>query len=279
LTPFDVCGIHASHIKAVARRDGDGEVAMTDPAGDPDELAFLAAYDASQYPHPSVAVDVVLLTVAADRLRTLLVRRMVRPQQGAWALPGTFVRMDESVDAAARRALAAKAGLGDVFVEQLYTFGEPGRDPRTRVISIAYYALVEATRLEGAAAGGSGERCLADVALAGDAAGAAAVDDAGRPLALAFDHAAILATAVRRIRGKLGYTTIGFELLPETFTLLDLRRIHEAILGRALNKDSFRRTVLDRGLVEPTGDLARGLGHRPPALYRFAPAEDAPDEG
>jgi 8-oxo-dGTP diphosphatase len=254
---------------------------MTDAAGDPEELAFLAAYDASAYPHPSVAVDVVLLTVAGDRLRTLLVRRAGPPQQGRWSLPGAFVRLDESTDDAAHRALAAKAGLHDVFVEQLYTFGEPGRDPRTRVISVTYYALVEASRLEAAAAAhGQGDRCLADVALAADdTGGAVACDDTGARLELAFDHTDILETAVRRIRGKLGYTTIGFELLPASFTLLDLRRIHEAILGRSLNKDSFRRTMLDRGLVVPTGELERGLGHRPPALYRFAPAVGGPDDG
>lgn len=243
---------------------------MRDPAGDVDELAFLAAYDASAYPHPSVAVDVVLLTVAEDRLQTLLVRRDAPPQAGRWALPGTFVGVEESVDDAAHRALAAKTGLRDVFIEQLYTFGDPGRDPRTRVISITYYALVEAARLQDAVAGTPG-RGLALAAVVEDAEGRLAVrDDDGTDLPLAFDHARILETAVTRIRGKLDYAPIGFELLPEAFTLRDLRLVHEAILGRPRNKDSFRRTVLDAGLVEPTGELLRGLGHRPAALYRFA---------
>lgn len=234
-----------------------------------DELAFLASYDASRYPRPSVAVDVVLLTVAGDALHTLLVRRTDQPQRGRWALPGTFVRIDESLDAAAARAVTTKAGLADVFIEQLYTFGEPGRDPRTRVISVTYYALVEAARLQ-AAVDDRADRdlCLARVtrdlgALAAHGAGEAALD-------LAFDHEVLLATAVDRVRGKLDYAPIGFELLPEAFTLLELRRVHESILGRPLNKDSFRRKVLDRGLVEDTGELARGLGHRPAALYRFA---------
>lgn len=238
------------------------------PATD-DELAFLATYDASQYPHPSVAVDVVLLTVADDALQALLVRRPVQPGLGHWALPGTFVRVDESVDEAAHRALATKAGLEDVFIEQLYTFGEPGRDPRTRVISVAHFALVEASRLRAAVdARGDHDVCLATLHAGRD--GIEALGPGAGPLRLAFDHARILAAAVERIRGKLAYAGLGFEVLPETFTLRDLRRVHEAILGRALNKDSFRRTILDRGLVEPTGEVATGLGHRPPALYRFA---------
>ena len=114
---------------------------------DPDELAFLAAYDASAFPHPSLAVDVVLLTVTGGGIRTLLLRRSRQPQLGRWAVPGGFVGMDESLDDAAGRVLATKAGLEDVFTEQLYTFGDPGRDPRTRVISVVYYALVDAERL------------------------------------------------------------------------------------------------------------------------------------
>jgi 8-oxo-dGTP diphosphatase len=236
---------------------------------DIDELAFLASYDASRYPRPSVAVDVVLLTVASEELDTLLLRRTDQPQLGRWALPGTFVRIDESLDDAAARAVATKAGLDDVFIEQLFTFGEPGRDPRTRVISVTYYALVEAARLRAAVDGRAGrDLCLARVTRGADTLLAADID--GAPLDLAFDHGVLLAAAVDRIRGKLDYAPIGFELLPEAFTLLELRRVHEAILGRPLNKDSFRRKVLDRGLVEDTGELARGLGHRPAALYRFA---------
>jgi 8-oxo-dGTP diphosphatase len=243
---------------------------MPDTHDDSDELAFLASYDASRYPRPSVAVDVVLLTVADDTLQTLLVRRTEPPQRGRWALPGTFVRMDESLDAAAARAIATKAGLSDVFIEQLYTFGDPGRDPRTRVLSVTYYALVEAARLRAAAdARTDHDLCLARVRR--DEESLAVTADAS-PLELAFDHPRLLAVAVDRIRGKLDYAPIGFELLPDRFTLLDLRRVHEAILGRPLNKDSFRRKVIDRGLVEDTGELARGLGHRPAALYRFAHA-------
>lgn len=246
---------------------------MTDTRIDQDEIDYLAAYDASRWPHPSVAVDVVLLTVSAGSLRTLLVRRGQQPQQGLWAAPGGFVAMDESLDAAAERVLRDKAGLEDVFTEQLYTFGEPGRDPRTRVIAVAYYALVEPGRLEAAVAARADlGLVLADLRVEanGHVRSVEALSSDGSALPLAFDHGDVLATAVERIRGKLGWAPIGFELLPETFTLLELRRVHEAILGRPLNKDSFRRSVIERGLVQATGRRAIGVGHRPPELYRFA---------
>jgi len=239
-----------------------------------DELAFLAGYDASRYPRPSVAVDVVLLSVRDGDLWTLLGRRHEQPGKGRWALPGGFVGFDEPLDATASRVLVTKVGLSDVFTEQLYTFGSAGRDPRTRVISVAYYALVEPALLERAVE----VRHEADLRLGrlavpwpGETGGpVGAVDERGAPLQLAFDHAEILGVAVKRIRGKLDYATIGFELLPTAFSLRDLRLVHEAILGRALNKDSFRRRILDRGLVVATGERATDVGHRPPELYRFA---------
>jgi 8-oxo-dGTP diphosphatase len=238
------------------------------------EEAFLAAYDASQYAGPSVAVDVVLLTVRDAGLWTLLGRRQEHPAKDLWALPGGFVGIDESLDAAAARVLTEKVGLADVFSEQLYTFGSPDRDPRTRVISVAYYALVEPDVLELASAArpDAGLRLVRlAVPWQGEAGGPVdALDADGSALPLAFDHAEILGMAVKRIRGKLDYAPIGFELLPTAFSLRDLRIVHEAILGRALNKDSFRRRILDRGLVVATGERAAGVGHRPPELYRFA---------
>lgn len=238
-----------------------------------DELAFLAAYDASRFPRPSLAVDVVLITVRDGGLWTLLGRRDEHPQKGRWALPGGFVRLDEGLDEAAARILAAKVGLADIFIEQLYTFGSPGRDPRTRVVSVAYYALVEPAALDGAVAARDDARLLLGrlaVPWSGEVGGdVATFDREGRSLALAFDHAQMLGTAVKRIRGKLAYAPIGFELLPTDFSLRELRLVHEAILDRALNKDSFRRRMLDRGLVVPTGRRSIGVGHRPPELYRF----------
>jgi 8-oxo-dGTP diphosphatase len=239
-----------------------------------EELAFLAGYDASRYPRPSVAVDIVLLTVRDGDVWTLLGQRRDQPAKGRFALPGGFVGLDDSLDATATRVLATKIGLSDVFTEQLYTFGSPARDPRTRVISVAYYALVESALLERAVE----VRHEADLRLVrlavpwtGETGGPVdALDEHGARLPIAFDHAGILGVAVKRIRGKLDYAPIGFELLPTTFSLRDLRLVHEAILGRALNKDSFRRRILDRGLVVATGEWATDVGHRPPELYRFA---------
>lgn len=235
------------------------------------EEAFLAGYDASRYDRPSVAVDVALLTIRDGALWTLLAQRSEHPALGAWALPGVFVALDESLDDAARRALATKAGLSDVFSEQLYTFGDPKRDPRTRVISVAYYALVEPTSIERAADGPDARLARLNVPWAGESGGpVTALGDDSEPLPLAFDHAEILGMVVKRIRGKLDYAAIGFELLPPQFSLRDLRLVHEAILGRPLNKDSFRRRVLDRGMVVPTGERDTAVDHRPPELYRFA---------
>jgi 8-oxo-dGTP diphosphatase len=238
---------------------------------DPAEREFLEGYDLSRYDRPSVAVDVALIAIRDGGLWTLLVRRGEHPARGSWAVPGAFVGLDESIDAAAARALRDKAGLGGIFIEQLYTFGDPGRDPRGRVISVAHYALVEPAAIERSAASPSARLARLSVPWAGEAGGpVAALDDDGSPLHLAFDHAGILGMAVKRIRGKLDYAPIGFELLPPRFSLRDLRLVHEAILGRPLNKDSFRRRVLDRGLVVPTGERDTAVGHRPPELYRFA---------
>jgi 8-oxo-dGTP diphosphatase len=180
--------------------------------------------------------------------------------------------MDEPLDEAAARALAAKSGLEGLFVEQLYTFGDPGRDPRTRVISVAYYALVDFARFAQAVAGST------DVAVGrisvpweGETGGPVEVlSESGGPLALAFDHAEILGTAVKRLRGKLDYTPVGFQLLPPSFTLLELQRVHETVLGRPLNKDSFRRRMLASGMLEATGERQEDVDHRPAERYRFA---------
>lgn len=239
-------------------------------AGAADEEArFLASYDAGAYERPSVTVDVALLSVDDDGVKTVLHARPEPPFKGKWALPGGFVRMDESLDDAAARVLSAKAGIGPVFLEQLYTFGAPRRDPRTRVISVAYYALVDRHRLDAVAPSVAIARI--DVPWEHETGGAVvALGADDRPLDLAFDHAEILGTAIKRIRGKLDYTPIGFQLLPERFTLLELQRIHEAVLGRPLNKDSFRRRILASGQLEATGAYQEAVDHRPAELYRFA---------
>ncbi len=234
------------------------------------EQAFLAEYDPSAFERPSVTVDVVLLSPLEGHLHTLLIRRTDHPYKGFWSLPGGFVRMDESLDEAAARVLLAKTGLKKVFVEQLFSFGRPERDPRTRVISVAYYALVDPGRLAERTV--PGEDALV-VRIPPFRSGSSTVTLKGRdgkPLELAFDHSEILAVTLQRIRGKIDYTPIGFELLPKAFTLFELQKVHEIVLGRKLNKDSFRRRMLASGQLEATGDSQQDVDHRPASLYRFA---------
>jgi 8-oxo-dGTP diphosphatase len=246
---------------------------MVDKSPELSDDEFLAAYDPEAFPRPSLAVDAVVVSVRAGGLCALLMRRAEQPQRGSWALPGGFVAMDESLEAAARRVVKTKGGLADLYLEQLYTFGDPGRDPRTRVVSVAYMALTDLARLEHAVMGVAGDRCVADLAVGwrGEHGGPVeAVDTDGTLLRLAFDHAHILGTAVRRLRGKLDYVPVGFEFLPEQFTLRQLQDIHEAVLGRRLNKDSFRRRMLAGGQLEATGARQGDVAYRPAELYRFA---------
>jgi 8-oxo-dGTP diphosphatase len=243
------------------------------PAAPSEEAAYLSRYDARAYDRPSVTVDVVLASAFEGELWTLLVRRTEHPHKGRWALPGGFLQMKESLEAAAARVLAAKTGLTGVFLEQLFTFGAPDRDPRTRVLTVAYYALVERQRFEEASRK-SPEVTVARLAVPweGETGGPVEALDGkdGRALPLAFDHAELLGTAVKRLRGKLDYAPIGFQLLADTFTLLELQRVHETVLGRPLNKDSFRRRMLASGQLEATGQSQSGVDHRPAELYRFA---------
>ena len=244
---------------------------------DAEERAFLASYDAAEFPHPSVTVDVAPMTTAAGALHALLVRRADHPHKGCWALAGGFVGMKESLDAGAARVLAAKAGLSGIFLEQLYTFGAVDRDPRTRVISVAYYALVDEARLRRARPA-RGEVLVAriDVPWADETGGSVrALDAEGTALPLAFDHADVLGLVVKRLRGKLDYAPIGFQLLPRRFTLRQLQEVHEAVLGRKLNKDSFRRSVLARGLVAATGEMEKDVPYRPAELYRYVKARES----
>lgn len=235
------------------------------------DAEFLAGYDPDAFPHPSLTVDVVVLTVRDRRLSALLTRRTAPPQKGRWALPGGFVGIDEGLDLAARRVLKDKGGLDGPYLEQLYTFGDPRRDPRTRVISVAYMALTDPQRLDRAAEGWPDERCVAalDLRATQHSRPFEVTGVAGVPLSLAFDHAEILGTALRRMQGKLDYAPVGFELLPKHFTLRQLQDIYEAVLGRRLNKDSFRRRMLSSGQLKATGAREDDVAYRPAELYRF----------
>lgn len=199
-----------------------------------------------------VTVDIVLFTIRERRLHLLLIRRLAEPFAGSFALPGGFVLDDESVDAAAARELREEAGVAEVYLEQLYTFGEPGRDPRGRVITVAYYAMVPQTQLLQAGT---------------DAADAAWFPVDALP-ELAFDHRTIVEYAHTRIRNKLGYTNVGFELLPAKFTLSELQVVHEAILGEPLDKRNFRRRVQLQGIIKPTKEW-QATGRKPAQLFRF----------
>ncbi|WP_367870442.1 NUDIX domain-containing protein [Luteolibacter sp. Populi] len=206
-----------------------------------------------EYPRPALTVDCVVFGFDATGLQVLLIRRGVKPFLGAWALPGGFVLMEEDLEAAARRELEEETGLKGVFLEQLCTFGEPGRDPRGRVVSVAFYALVRPDQHPA-----KGDTDASD----------AAWFPADRLPALAFDHAAILAAGLERLRGKIRYQPVGFELLPQQFTLAQLQALYEAILGRPLDKRNFRKKLLAFDFLVPLEAYAGG-SHRPARLHRF----------
>jgi 8-oxo-dGTP diphosphatase len=200
-----------------------------------------------------VAVDVVIFTIRERALHVLLVRRAAPPFAGRHAIPGGFVVEDESLEAAARRELVEETGVRDVYLEQLYTFGDPERDPRGRVVTVAYFALVAPDRALEAGT---------------DADEARWWPMSGLPV-LAFDHARILDYALERLRNKLEYTTVGFQLLPAKFTLAELQAVYEAILGRGLDKRNFRRKIELLGIVSPLREQ-RATGRKPARLYRFS---------
>ena len=215
------------------------------------------SHSADNHPRPAVTTDVIIFTLCDDDLQVLLVRRKFPPFQGQWCIPGGFVGIEESLEEAALRELREETGVRDVYLEQLYTFGDPGRDPRGRVITVAYVALIPSPAIQ--PRGGD------------DAAEARWWSMADLPL-LAFDHATILDYALTRLRYKLEYSAVGFELLPETFSLSELQNAYEIILGEKLDKRNFRRKILRADVIEQTGTY-RGGGGRPAKLYRFR--EDA----
>ena len=282
-----------------------------------DESEFLKSYDVKAYDRPSVTVDMVIFTImdrpqenyrklAARELKVLLVQRAGHPFKGKWALPGGFVQMNESLDDAAARELAEETGVHDVYLEQLYTWGDVGRDPRTRVISVAYMALVdsseimlepgddaaearwftvstqttaEGTRLQN----GGTERnrfytlSLEDESVSMQTELQKTVIETKKnrketeriitPGELSFDHARIISYALDRLRKKVEYTDIVFHLMPEYFTLTQLQQVFETILGTELLKANFRRKIDDK--VVETPYFAETAGYRPSKLYKY----------
>lgn len=207
-----------------------------------------------EYPRPALTVDCVVFGFDEAGLQVLLIRRGIEPFKNNWALPGGFIHMEESLEKAARRELEEETSLRNVFLEQLYTFGAPERDPRGRVVSVAFYALV---RPDQHPAKGDTDACEA------------AWHSADSLPDLAFDHAEILNCALERLRGKIRWQPIGFELLPKRFTLSQLQALYEAILGRSLDKRNFRKKLLAFDFLVALDEYTSGGAHRPAQLYRF----------
>jgi 8-oxo-dGTP diphosphatase len=207
-----------------------------------------------EHPHPAVTTDVVIFTIRQGALKALLIRRAAEPFRGEWALPGGFVQLDESLEEGARRELEEETGVKGVYLEQLYTFGAPDRDPRERVITVAYYALIPTDRMA--------------IRAASDAEGIGwfGMDELPE---LAFDHQAILDMGYRRLRDKLEYSTLAFQFMPNEFTLSELQQVYEQILGESLDKRNFRKRILGLGVVTETGKEKKSGPHRPAKLFRL----------
>jgi 8-oxo-dGTP diphosphatase len=203
---------------------------------------------------PAVTVDVVIFRLHEDALKVLLIQRAFPPFKGKWALPGGFVNINETLEEAALREMEEETGVRDVYLEQLYTFGDPKRDPRGRVITVAYFALISK-----------------DLEVH---AGEEATHAEWRPVKmipdLAFDHAKILGYAVQRLRYKLEYSAVGFELLPDEFTLSELQKAYEIVLAEILDKRNFRSRIMGAKILIETKHMKTALGQgRPAKLYRY----------
>lgn len=215
-------------------------------------------YDVTKFDRPSVTVDVLFFTVKDNKLQVLLIKRVQWPFEGMWALPGGFVKIDEDLDSAARREVSEECGVTVPFLEQLYTFGEPKRDPRTRVITVAYYALAPYREISHVQTEEVAEARFFSV------------DELPQ---MAFDHKLIIEKGFERLRKKIGYSNVAFGLLPEYFSLSEIQRIYEIIYGHSLDKRNFRKWMMSSGLLEETEKKSVGEAHRPALLYRFAKRE------
>ena len=209
-----------------------------------------------EYPRPGLTVDCVIfgLDLAGSSLKVALIERKGEPFTGCWALPGGFVHQGESLEQAAWRELQEETNIAEVFLEQLYTFAQPGRDPRGWVVSVAYYALVNPE--SHALIGGTDARRAAWFVV-------------NQTPPLAFDHAEILQTALQRLRGKLSYAPLGFELLPRKFTIKQLQRVYEIVLDTKLDNRNFRKKIFGLGVLRELDERVRGVPQRPARLYEF----------
>ena len=207
-----------------------------------------------EFPHPAVTVDIVVFTIRDNQLKLRLIRRAYSPHKGKWALPGGFVKLDEGLDEAASRELQEETGVSSVYLEQLYTFGKPKRDPRERVITVAYYALIPSDKMQ------------LQAATDAEAVGWFGMNELPK---LAFDHADIVSMAHERLVAKLDYSTLAFQFLPESFTLHELQNIYEIICQEEVDKRNFRKWVLGLDQVEETGEKRTGGAHRPAKLFKM----------
>lgn len=207
-----------------------------------------------EYPRPAVTTDCVIFGFDEGELKILLIERGIEPYKGRWALPGGFLDMNEDAETCARRKLLEETCLSDLFMEQLYTFSAVERDPRYRVVSIAYYALVKLSDYEAQAGTDTANIKWFPLSEVPD---------------LAFDHQEILKMAIERLKGKIKYQPIGFELLPEEFTLPELHQLYETVLQTKLDRRNFRKKMLSFGLLIDKNEFLSGAPNRAPKLYSF----------
>lgn len=206
-----------------------------------------------EYPHPAVTTDIVIFTVRDKSLQVLLIKRALDPFKGKWALPGGFLKMDESLDTCASRELAEEAGLEDVYLEQLYTFGTVDRDPRERVVSVSYFALIPSDNV---------------TLNAGTDAEDAAWFKVDELPELSFDHDKIIQMACSRLAAKMDYSTVGLKLMPKEFTLSHLQEVYEQATDKPRDKRNFRKWIFSLDVIEQTGKKYAKGPHRPAMLYR-----------
>lgn len=207
-----------------------------------------------KYERPALTVDCVIFGLDEDELKIMLIQRKLAPYKGSWALPGGFVNVSEALEDAARRELQEETGLDHIFLEQLYTFGAVNRDPRERIVTVAYFALVNLNEYP--------------VRAASDARQAAWFPLDKMPK-LAFDHDGIIQMAYQRLKGKVRYEPIGFELLPKLFTITQLQKLYEKILGTPLDKRNFRKKIKSMNILIETNEIEQDVAHRAARLYKF----------
>ena len=215
-------------------------------------------YDASKFEKPSVTVDVLFFTIKEGKLQVLLIKRAAWPFQGYWALPGGFVGMNEDLETAAAREIYDECGIKNLFLEQLFTFGEPKRDPRTRVITVTYYALAPSEDIK---------------QIQVDEVKEAKYFPIDSLPKMAFDHKKIVEVGFERLKSKIRYSNIVFGLLPDVFSLSEVQNIYEIIFDKKIDKRNFRKWMLSSGLLISTGKKKSGLAHRPALQYKFAKRE------